>query len=192
MLLTDTQVDPRVQRTRELLGQAIMGLLREQEFDKITVQDITARAKINRATFYAHFEDKYALMDYLLRDRFKTLLHAKLGNCAEFTPDSLRALTLVVCEFLGNFAGHCKPRRALNNAAIEAQIQACIYEVLLTWLEPLRATLETTPEFVATVVSWAIFGSVSEWAHSHKKTSAEQLTDQVLMLLTTGLQPILG
>jgi hypothetical protein len=54
-----------------------------------------------------------------------------------------------------------------------------------------RTPLTTTPEFVATVVSWAIFGSVSRWAHNHKRIPPEQLSDQVLGLLTTGLRPLL-
>ena len=103
-----------------------MNLLSETEFEKITVQDITTRARVNRATFYAHFEDKYALMGYLLRNEFQTMLHHKLGTRAQFSAASLRALTLVACEFLGGFVGHCKPSRDMNNAAIEAQVQVCL------------------------------------------------------------------
>ncbi|MBK8823892.1 MAG: TetR family transcriptional regulator [Anaerolineales bacterium] len=28
------------------------------------MQDVTDKAQVNRATFYAHFQDKYALLDY--------------------------------------------------------------------------------------------------------------------------------
>jgi AcrR family transcriptional regulator len=193
MLLTQTQLDPRIQRTRELLGQSLMGLLSQKEFEKITVQDITSHAGVNRATFYAHFEDKYALIDYLMRERFQTSLRGKLGNRTEFTNDSLRALTLVACEFLGGFVGHCKPNPGMkNNAVMEAQVQVCLYEILLSWLNAHSVALTNTPEFVANVVSWVIFGSVSQWAHKHKRIPAEQLSDQVLGLLTTGLRPLLG
>lgn len=193
MLLTETQLDPRIQRTRELLAQAVMELLSEQDFDKITVQDITARAGVNRATFYAHFADKYVLMDYLLRERFQMMLESKLGSSGEFTRESVRALMLVACEFLGEFVGHCKPRQSANNTILEAQIQACLYDVLLAWMTPLRQNMKTTtPEIVATVVSWTIYGSVSQWAHGHKRISAEQLTDEVLSLLITGLNPLLS
>jgi AcrR family transcriptional regulator len=54
--------DPRVKRTRQLLLQAFISLLEERHtIHSIRVADITERATINRATFYAHFEDKYAL-----------------------------------------------------------------------------------------------------------------------------------
>ena len=51
--------DPRVKRTRQLLQQAFMSLMMEGRFRDITVQEIADRATVNRATFYAHFEDKF-------------------------------------------------------------------------------------------------------------------------------------
>ena len=66
--------DPRVSRTRHLLQQALWEALHEADFSSISVQDITRRAQVNRATFYDHFADKFALMDYALRERFQQRL----------------------------------------------------------------------------------------------------------------------
>ena len=63
--------DPRVLRTRQLLLQAFSDLFSEKGFHGITVQDITERARVNRGTFYTHFEDKYALLEYWLREQFQ-------------------------------------------------------------------------------------------------------------------------
>lgn len=52
------RTDPRVQRTRDALGDALIALLREKPFASITVQDVLDRADVGRATFYAHFRDK--------------------------------------------------------------------------------------------------------------------------------------
>jgi AcrR family transcriptional regulator len=193
MLLREAYVDPRIVRTRELLGQAVMELIREQEFEKITVQDITTRARVNRATFYAHFVDKFALMNYLVREQFQAAVKNRLPTCTEFSEANLRALSLATCDFLSEFVGHCKPGRNRDNAAMEAQVQAYLYEVLLEWIKSLpthKLPLNTTPEVITTVVSWAIFGTISQWAHGRKKISAEQITDQVLALLMPGLHPL--
>lgn len=53
--------DLRVRRTRKLLREALIDLATEKGFDAITVNDLTARAMINRATFYRHYRDKYDL-----------------------------------------------------------------------------------------------------------------------------------
>lgn len=56
------KLDPRVIRTRQLLRDALVELIDEQGYEKITVQDITRRATLNRATFYLHYRDKLDLL----------------------------------------------------------------------------------------------------------------------------------
>lgn len=50
-------------RSRKLIRQAFMELLKEKSFEKITVTDIVNRADINRSTFYAHYPDVMGLLD---------------------------------------------------------------------------------------------------------------------------------
>ncbi len=50
-----TKLDRRVVRTRQLLRDALMDLILEKGYDAVTVQDITDRANLGRATFYVHY-----------------------------------------------------------------------------------------------------------------------------------------
>lgn len=50
--------DRRVRRTRDTLGDALVGLMHEKRFDDITVQDVLDRAGVGRSTFYVHYRDK--------------------------------------------------------------------------------------------------------------------------------------
>src|SRR6266576_3222431 len=52
------KLDRRVQRTRQLLQDALLAMVLEKGYDSTTVQDIIDRANVGRATFYAHFPDK--------------------------------------------------------------------------------------------------------------------------------------
>lgn len=58
--MSDKQ-DRRSQRTRHLLGEALVELIREKDYNTITVSDIIQRANVGRSTFYAHYRDKDAL-----------------------------------------------------------------------------------------------------------------------------------
>ena len=52
------QLDARIRRTRDRLGEALVKLIQEQPFDTITVQSVLGRARVGRSTFYVHFRDK--------------------------------------------------------------------------------------------------------------------------------------
>ncbi|MGG0287443.1 TetR/AcrR family transcriptional regulator [Peribacillus butanolivorans] len=62
-----TKVDPRVLRTRRLLiASFFISVAKVKEFKDITIKEITDEATVNRATFYAHFIDKYDLLDAVI------------------------------------------------------------------------------------------------------------------------------
>ncbi|WP_141761755.1 TetR/AcrR family transcriptional regulator, partial [Staphylococcus sp. HMSC069E09] len=71
--------DRRIRRTKSAIKEAFIDLLNEKEIEKITIQDITKRADINRGTFYLHFEDKYLLLDEMENECI-----AEISNVTEF------------------------------------------------------------------------------------------------------------
>jgi AcrR family transcriptional regulator len=68
--MRQVKADRRSQRTRLLLMQALIDLIRTKRYDAITVQEITEHANVGRSTFYAHFTDK----DDLLVDGVRALV----------------------------------------------------------------------------------------------------------------------
>jgi AcrR family transcriptional regulator len=54
--------DRRVLRTRRLLQDALVALILEKGYEAVTVQDVLDRADVGRATFYAHFASREALL----------------------------------------------------------------------------------------------------------------------------------
>lgn len=50
-------------RSRKLIRQAFLELLKEKPLEKITVTDIVKRADINRSTFYAHYPDVIGVLE---------------------------------------------------------------------------------------------------------------------------------
>lgn len=56
--------DIRTIRTREKLRNSLEHLLKEKEYEKISISNITDDSLINRVTFYTHYQDK----DELLKD----------------------------------------------------------------------------------------------------------------------------
>lgn len=80
---TKDQEDLRIRRTRKLLWDALMTLLNEQDFEKISVKDICEQAMVHRTTFYKHYEDKH---DLLLRGMKE--MHDSLASETDLPKDA--------------------------------------------------------------------------------------------------------
>lgn len=62
------KVDRRIVRTQEAIKKSFLELMSEKSFDSITIQDISDRANINRATVYLHYLDKFDLLDKIVEE----------------------------------------------------------------------------------------------------------------------------
>ncbi|MCB0166498.1 MAG: TetR/AcrR family transcriptional regulator [Anaerolineae bacterium] len=186
-----SQIDPRVIRTRRLLLDAFADLLREKGFRAMSVQDIATRATVNRATFYAHFEDKYALMENFIRTGFQQRVAEKLAPSSAFTLDNLRLLIGIVLEYLVEVeSNHCRGAKQHAEPLFETIIQDELYQILLSWLKqpsPADVRCWAARETAAVAMSWSIFGTGLQWSQSRRNTPAEEMAEQMVRLLTHGI-----
>ncbi|MDO3413008.1 TetR/AcrR family transcriptional regulator [Saccharibacillus sp. CPCC 101409] len=67
------KVDRRIRKSREAIKRAVIELMNEQEFDQITIQDISERADVSRKTIYLHYLDKFDLLDKLIEEHIDDL-----------------------------------------------------------------------------------------------------------------------
>ncbi len=191
MVTAAKHVDPRVKRTRKLLQQAFIELFQEKGFSAISIQDITGRATVNRATFYAHFTDKYDLMDSVIREEFQRAVADQLPSDPGWNITSLRALIRATFDFLDRFHHGCKPTNT-PFPLMERAIQQELANMLLGWLKQAvprsaaNASRGVPAKTLASVLSWAIFGTAVQWSHSERTTTVEEMTNQVVVVLTEG------
>ena len=186
----EEKLDPRVKRTRQLLEQAFLQVASEKGFQAVSVQDITERAGVNRATFYDHFTDKYELLDYSIRQGFRQELEKRMLNVCTFSMDNLRALIITVCEFISTASAHCNPPSQQFESVMETQIKAQVQELLQNWIEKLGSDVD--PTIASTATSWAIYGLAVQWSRdkSRKRPAVEKFTDEVLPLIAGNLRLI--
>ena len=70
----EKKTDLRVIKTKRLLYKSLSKLLKEKSFEQIKISDICNEALINRSTFYAHYNDKYELLNDLFENLRTTFL----------------------------------------------------------------------------------------------------------------------
>jgi AcrR family transcriptional regulator len=187
MSATIEKIDPRIKRTRKLLMDAFESLLSEKEFESITVQDITARATVNRATFYAHFTDKYQMVDQLIGDSFARILERR-RTTDDDTPESyLRQLFLATADHWAGVHGRC--RHDLFVSLAEAQVKRQLRDDVRQWLVEHGGTGQRERiDMIATIVTWSIYGAAMEWAKGTRKQTMETFADNVLPLIAASIE----
>lgn len=181
MSLQEETLDPRIRRTRNYIQEAFQALLAEKSFKSISVREITERADVNRATFYAHYADKYDLLNVTLQAIFQEELERRALNVCQYSDANLRALMLTVCEFIRDSNIHCRSVDSQFELIVEHQVRKQIQDLLAHWLGNMGVGGDVTSMAVAT--SWTIYGLAEQWTQEAAKESAEAYTDRVLPLV---------
>jgi AcrR family transcriptional regulator len=184
--------DPRVRRTRQMLQQSLAQLLTTREFDKLSVQEITDAAGVNRATFYAHYPDKFALLECMIAGRFHALLEERGvvfdGSCT----GALLGIALGVCDFLAQtLSQNSTPCEATNQMPphMESAIIAVVRTMLLDGIRRHPPASGDAPELLAATASWAIYGAAKEWVRTPNRTPSEEIAVTIQRLIAPILHP---
>jgi len=172
--LDQPRVDPRVTRTQNLIRDALKSLLSEKSFESTSVQDIAERATVNRATFYAHFQDKFALLDAVIRDA----LRQHLSEDDPMASDGRALLSAVGKSVFGFVTAHgkCKVDRDF-----EPQFERAMEAELGEFLAPRFSAC------TAAVIAAAMVGSAMRWRAGGRKEPAERLVRQIVDILSDGV-----
>ncbi|GHO58116.1 TetR/AcrR family transcriptional regulator [Ktedonobacter robiniae] len=182
-------MERRVQRTHQLLRQAAITIMKEKGFMAMTIQDIADQANVNRGTFYAHYPDKYALLEELIHDQFQALLQHSLPPEPRWNKQTLHLLVKVVLEHFEDEYGQCDPAEVVD-PLIERATKDALASLLLTWLQQEKNTgarWRVPIETIARVVSWTILGVAVHWYQEETRLSAEKVADDVLLIIMEGI-----
>ena len=178
-------LDPRIRRTRLSLQQALAKLLQQKEFDHLSVQDIAQEAAVNRATFYDHYTDKFALLECMVGTRFGELLEARGIKFNSGCSTALRGIITGVCDYLATAPG-AECTRQLPH--MEAAVIAVVRNMLLEGMRKHPRPDGIPPEMMASTLAWAIYGAAKEWARSQPRPGVEEAVDSIVRLV----EPMMG
>jgi AcrR family transcriptional regulator len=191
MPISDCEVrDPRMRRTRQLLQSALRNLMQSKSFDEIAVQDIAEAATVNRATFYDHYTDKYALLEAMVAGGFHQLLHERKVNYDGTCTSAASAIILATCDYLAQSQGdgrECR-RHSVFEPLIEAALTTAIRRVLMAGMSTAVSASGPPPEMIATAASWAMYGAVKEWFRTTDRIPAREVVPLVMQVIVPILE----
>ena len=164
---------------------ALRTLMQTRSFEELSVQDIADAATVNRATFYDHYTDKFALLDALVAGGFHQMLHERKVSYDGTCPTAASAIILAACDYMvlnhRSCTKHAQP--GAFEPLIEAAITSAIRRVLVSGLPKPGEASGATREMIATTASWAIYGAVKEWLATPKRPPAEEIAPVILPLI---------
>jgi len=189
------QHDRRIRRTRRLLIEALIALIMEKGYSKLTVQDILDRADVGRSTFYAHFRDREALLVACfdnVRDELRTEIDAMTPGAS--LPDPARPAAAI-------FA-HAQRRQPVYRALCGKQggtivighLHGLVRGLLYEHLQPHLAAADSDMpvEVVAEFYTSATIGLLSWWVEHEFPYGPSHLTQMFRRLAMPGMLAVLG
>lgn len=184
------KVDPRIVRTRALLRDAMLQLMEQQSYDKITIQDITSLATVNRKTFYLHYETKdhllYAVTDELLGELFgeardANSFHQSIEELQRYIADRIFAYIIKYRRF---FEVMFERRAMFNFVQYMKQYIARFYEEKFAALDDTHLTVHK--DVIASYISSAYVGVIHWWLREGMPYTPEEMTEQMIALNSNG------
>jgi AcrR family transcriptional regulator len=189
--------DRRVRRTKRMLREALVGLVVEKGYDRVTVQDVLDRADLSRATFYAHYRDK----DDLLVGSLEELADALRAAMASFARPELRERDLVPTRALfEHVAAQRRLYRGLMGsragAVLRRHVRQHFTALAQAHFREVSAARGVTPivpvEVLAQYAGGGLLGLLTWWLESDTPMPADELAALFEHLTVPSIQASLG
>lgn len=188
----EPSIDRRIQRTRQLLREALFSLIIEQGYERIAIQDITDRANIGRTTFYLHYQEKEELLKASVKALMQELQLDVEPSAEEVCPYTIRCIRIFE---------HVAQRQQLYRALLKDTEPLNIGNLMRTYFAELflRYTLESLnkgelsslkSELIAAHAAGSLFGLISWWLNHDVSPSAEQMGIIYFQLLAKGSEEV--
>ena len=170
------EVDPRVDKTRRRLRQALITLLQTETVDNISVQKLTSTAAVTRGTFYLHYKDKPAFVDQALDDLVSELFETAIvtvsvGDIMTNPADPLqRVHVFSLSKALSYISQHAEAFETLLLDQRQLAVNQRINQQMTTWMTKFHrdfqdqfADLEVPVSIQIAYYVSATVGLITDW-----------------------------
>jgi AcrR family transcriptional regulator len=193
--MTDLKIDARVQRTRELLLDALVQLLMERGYEKLTIQNLLDRARVGRSTFYAHFQSKDELLACSI-ERLRVSLTTQWRTAVNAKNSTTERLTFTL-PFFQHLDSHRRIYHTTigreHERSIELHMQRMLKALVREDLELQRVRATAAAVDLATrYVVGTLWAVVVWWMDGNQSLAPEDVNRTFQRMTFPGLEAIIG
>lgn len=160
--------------------------LETKTLDHITVTDIVQECGTTRQAFYYHFNDIYALLEWIYQEETVKLLN---NNCSIDTWQ--RGYRLILDWIMENKQFVTNTYRSINRDYLETFMFNWLYPLLLDVTKTQAEKYNVSNEnkvFIARFYTFALIAISLDWVGSGMKKTTDQLATQVELVIKDGFR----
>ena len=187
--------DRRVRKSKRAIKQAFIQLLKENNLDRITIQQISDLADVNRGTFYLNYEDKYALLDEMENEQIEEIKgFVDIRKMDLSTKTSDRFIEDFANKIIKNVITHIEHNiefyQVILNLERKSQIEEQLAEIVRSNIKHLigdKDDIFGIPEnYYLSYVVGSMMSMIKYWVSDENRVSVEELVNYVSTIASTG------
>lgn len=180
--------DLRVIKTKEIIRNTFKNMILEMDYDYITIKELTERAKINRKTFYLHYDS----LDDLLLEIQNSLANNFIEKQVSYT--NLEDMKYLIGLFFESANKNPLDERILCSGSYR-NISDRINKKVMDYRKKTNRGAFSDNEAYENII-FAYYGANSaiiyrQWVADGKKLSLEEVKELAIKLVCHGLESIM-
>ena len=169
-------LDPRVRRTKKWLQEALLSLMLQKPFTKISIAEITDKAEVSRPTFYLHYKNK----EEVLEDYLDSIIQGKMA-----------------VKFFEQIADQAVFLRSLIDSEVSNlvmnKLHKYCYDVIKQALDqaPYSSIEDTIWDYVIASIAGSVYAMSIRWLQMDMPHTPKEMGDLTMRLIRPGIREVL-
>ena len=178
--------DARVRYTKMVIKSSLMELMQAKPVAKITVTEICERAGINRATFYAHYNDPTDLLQSIERELIDDISDMTRPSIAARGGDLKESLTEIV-EYIKKNADVCRVLLSSSgDTGFQNKVVDMVEKQFIDHWRSLGTTSVEDAEYIYTFIAIGSVGVIRKWLDAGTVKPSAEIADIIIKLSGAG------
>ncbi|WP_323703177.1 TetR-like C-terminal domain-containing protein [Mammaliicoccus sp. Dog046] len=187
--------DRRVRKSKNAIKKAFIELLKENRIEKITIQEISDLADVNRGTFYLNYEDKYALLDEMENEQIEKIrgmvdiskMALDQTSTASFIDDFAKKIIGKVITHIDDNIDFYKVILTLERKSkIENQFSVFVRNNLEFLIDEGEDVFGIPEEYYLSYITGSMISMIKYWVNDENRVSVDELVNYSATIAGTG------
>lgn len=154
---------------KECMGTALLELMKEKPVEKISIEEMTAKADVGRSTYFRYFKSKDEVLSFKIQCLWERFFNERRGD--EISLDTREGIKLIF-EF-------CLSVKPVLDLLYSANHQNVILSFYLQSAIPTVAKPDTETYYFVRFITYGLFGLINAWVLRDYQETPEEMAQIV-------------